>query len=313
MNYIIQLNAFYDRLEINPLNSSEIALWNALMSINNKTAWSDKFTVAASVLCNKAGMKNTSKSSNFFKARNGLTQAGLITWKSRKGNQAAEYTITKLYSDLPTYSVGNGVDSSVGNGVGNSVDSSVALNKHKHKQKDKKTSCRNRKKRTYDQNSDYMKLAKFLQKQILINKPDFKQPVLQTWADDMRKLVELDKRDKHDVALVIKWCQQDSFWSTNILSAYKLRKQFDQLYLKMQASKGSSPEPRASKHDDQIKKARREREKFVLYKYSEVGNDLDKALPMIQAKYPEIDSKDKALRILYPERYVTAGGVENGY
>lgn len=313
MNYIVQLNAFYDRLELNPLNSSEIALWNALMSINNKTAWSDKFTVAASVLCNKAGMKNIYKSSNFFKARNGLTQAGLITWKSRKGNQAAEYTITKLYSDLPTYSVGNGVDSSVGNGVGNSVDSSVALNKHKHKQKDKKTSCRNRKKRTYDQNSDYMKLAKFLQKQILINKPDFKQPVLQTWADDMRKLVELDKRDKHDVALVIKWCQQDSFWSTNILSAYKLRKQFDQLYLKMQASKGSSPEPRASKHDDQIKKARREREKFVLYKYSEVGNDLDKALPMIQAKYPEIDSKDKALRILYPERYLTAGGVENGY
>lgn len=311
MNYIVQLNAFYDRLELNPLNSSEIALWNALMSINNKTAWSDKFTVAASVLCNKAGMKNISKSSNFFKARNGLTQAGLITWKSRKGNQAAEYTITKLYSDLPTYSVGNGVDSSVGNGVGNSVDSSVALNKHK--QKDKKTSCRNRKKRTYDQSSDYMKLAKFLQKQILINKPDFKQPVLQTWADDMRKLVELDKRDKHDVALVIKWCQQDSFWSTNILSAYKLRKQFDQLYLKMQASKGSSPEPRASKHDDQIKKSRREREKFVLYKYSEVGNDLDKALPMIQAKYPEIDSKDKALRILYPERYMTAGGVENGY
>ncbi|MDM7517450.1 hypothetical protein QUF07_12200 [Lentilactobacillus sp. TOM.63] len=311
MNYIIQLNAFYDRLEINPLNSSEIALWNALMSINNKTAWSDKFTVAASVLCNKAGMKNTSKSSNFFKARNGLTQAGLITWKSRKGNQAAEYTITKLYSDLSTYSVDNSVDSSVGNGVDSSVGSSVTLNKHK--QKHKKTSSRNRKKRTYDENSDYMKLAKFLQKQILINKPDFKQPVLQTWADDMRKLVELDKRDKHDVALVIKWCQQDSFWSTNILSAYKLRKQFDQLYLKMQASKGSSPEPRASKHDDQIKKTRREREKFVLYKYSEVGNDLDKALPMIQAKYPEIDSKDKALRILYPERYMTAGGVENGY
>ncbi len=166
MNYIIQLNAFYDRLEINPLNSSEIALWNALMSINNKTAWSDKFTVAASVLCNKAGMKNTSKSSNFFKARNGLTQAGLITWKSRKGNQAAEYTITKLYSDLPTYSVDNSVDSSVGNGVDNGVGSSVTLNKHK--QKHKKTFSRNRKKRTYDENSDYMKLAKFLQKQILI-------------------------------------------------------------------------------------------------------------------------------------------------
>ena len=289
MNYIVQLNAFYDRLELNPLNSSEIALWNALMSINNKTAWSDKFTVAASVLCNKAGMKNISKSSNFFKARNGLTQAGLITWKSRKGNQAAEYTITKLYSDLPTYSVGNGVDSSVGNGVGNSVDSSVALNKHKHKQKDKKTSCRNRKKRTYDQNSDYMKLAKFLQKQILINKPDFKQPVLQTWADDMRKLVELDKRDKHDVALVIKWCQQDSFWSTNILSASKLRKQFDQLYLKMKASKGSNPEPRVSGPSDFEKSVARQHKRDLIYNaYSKYGNDLDKAMSEIKQDYPDI-------------------------
>lgn len=131
MNYIIQIKAFYDRLEINPLNSSEIALWFALMSINNKTAWSDKFTVAASVLCQKSGMKDTSKSSNFFKARNALAQAGLIAWKSRKGNQAAEYSITKLYSDLSTYSVGNSVDSSVGSSVDNRVDSSVALNKHK--------------------------------------------------------------------------------------------------------------------------------------------------------------------------------------
>lgn len=302
MNYIVQLNAFYDRLELNPLNSSEIALWNALMSINNKTAWSDKFTVAASVLCNKAGMKNISKSSNFFKARNGLTQAGLITWKSRKGNQAAEYTITKLYSDLPTYSVGNGVDSSVGNGVGNSVDSSVALNKHKHKQKDKKTSCRNRKKRTYDQSSDYMKLAKFLQKQILINKPDFKQPVLQTWADDMRKLVELDKRDKHDVALVIKWCQQDSFWSTNILSASKLRKQFDQLYLKMKASKGSNPKPRASGPSDFEKSVARQQRRDLIYNaYSKYGNDLDKAMPEIKQTYPDITFEEADKVVNPPE------------
>ena len=176
-----------------------------------------------------------------------------------------------------------------------------------------KNSRRKAKKPVYDESSDYMKLARYLQKQILLNKPDFKKPNLQTWADYFRKLVELDHRDKHQVALVIKWCQHDSFWSTNILSARSLRDQYDRLSLKMQASKGSNPEPRVSKHDDQIKKARREREKFVLYKYSEVGNDLDKALPLIQAKYPEIDSKDKVLRILYPERYLMAGGVENGY
>ncbi|GHP13003.1 hypothetical protein YK48G_04280 [Lentilactobacillus fungorum] len=295
MNYISQLNAFYDRLELNPLNSSEIALWNALMSINNKTAWSDKFTVAASVLCNKAGMKNISKSSNFFKARNGLTQAGLITWKSRKGNQAAEYTITKLYSDLPTYSVGNGVDSSVGNGVGNSVDSSVTLNKLK--QKHKKTS---RRKHVYDQGSDYMKLAKFLQKQILQNDPDAKKPNLQKWADDMRKLVELDHRSKHDVALVIKWCQQDSFWSTNILSAAKLRKQFGQLYIKSKAANGSTPEPQGSGSSDFDQAvAKQQRNDLIYNKYSEFGNDLDRALPEIQAIYPDITYED-ADRVVNP-------------
>lgn len=145
MNYLLQINAFYDRLELNPLNSSEIALWHALMSINNKAAWSNTFTVASSVLCRRSGIKDTSKSSNFYKARNALTQQGFITWESRKGNQSAKYSITKLYGNLSTYSVDNSVDSSVGNGVDSGVDNSVALNKHKQKQK--KTSRRNRKNR----------------------------------------------------------------------------------------------------------------------------------------------------------------------
>ncbi|MGR5914590.1 hypothetical protein ACT7DA_20990 [Bacillus pacificus] len=39
------------------------------------------------------------------------------------------------------------------------------------------------------------------------------------------------------IACVIDWCQNDDFWHTNILSADKLRKQFDQLFMKMQADK----------------------------------------------------------------------------
>lgn len=310
MNYLLQINAFYDRLELNPLNSSEIALWHALMSINNKAAWSNTFTVASSVLCRRSGIKDTSKSSNFYKARNALTQQGFITWESRKGNQSAKYSITKLYGNLSTYSVDNSVDSSVGNSVDSGVDNSVALNKHKQKQK--KTSRRNRKKPVYDQANDFMKLAVYLQKQIMLNNPDFKQPNLQTWADDMRKLVELDHRDKHQVALVIKWCQHDSFWSTNILSARKLRDQYDQLYLKMQADQGSTPEQRVSKKQDEHKKWLRDRDKFVLYKYSETGNDLDEAMPIIQAEYPQV-TKAEAERILHPELYLAAGGVDDGH
>ena len=84
--------AFYDKLELNPLNSSEIALWHALMSINNKTAWSDTFTVASSVLRQRSGLGTA----NFFKTRNALTQKGYIKWSSSGANKAAKYQIKSL-------------------------------------------------------------------------------------------------------------------------------------------------------------------------------------------------------------------------
>lgn len=108
MNYLKQLLAFYDKLELNPLNSSEIALWHALMSINNKTAWSDTFTVASSVLRQRSGLGTA----NFFKTRNTLTQKGYIKWSSSGANKAAKYQIKALYNSLPTDSVDKSVDSS---------------------------------------------------------------------------------------------------------------------------------------------------------------------------------------------------------
>lgn len=59
-----------------------------------------------------------------------------------------------------------------------------------------------------------------------------KEPNYQTWADDFRKLVELDGKSVDNVRLVIEWCQQDSFWKANILSAKKLRDKYDQLKVK---------------------------------------------------------------------------------
>ncbi|KRL21877.1 DUF4373 domain-containing protein [Lentilactobacillus kisonensis] len=103
--------------------------------------------------------------------------------------------------------------------------------KSKVNKSNKNPSRPKRDKPVYDENSDYLKLAEFLFEKIQDNDPQAKKPNLQHWADDMRKLVELDKRDKHEVSVIIKWCQQDPFWSTNILSAAKLRKQFTMLAL----------------------------------------------------------------------------------
>ncbi len=92
MNYLAELKAFYDRLELNPLPSPAIALWHALMSIANKTGWQQEFTVAVSVLVLKSGLNAQA----IKRARNRLEQDGYITWKSRGGNQAAIYHMNSL-------------------------------------------------------------------------------------------------------------------------------------------------------------------------------------------------------------------------
>jgi len=60
-------------------------------------------------------------------------------------------------------------------------------------------------------------------------KPNWKRPDLQKWAYYMDALIRIEKRDPKRIAMVIRWCQQDAFWQSNILSTDKLRKQFDRL------------------------------------------------------------------------------------
>jgi len=96
MNYIREINAFYDWLETNELSTSAISLWYALMHINNKTGWKNEFTVALSVLSIKSGLSPRAVTN----ARKELTEKGRIKWESRNGNQAAQYTVNSLVGEL---------------------------------------------------------------------------------------------------------------------------------------------------------------------------------------------------------------------
>jgi len=60
------------------------------------------------------------------------------------------------------------------------------------------------------------------------------------WILDMARIYHLDKRSWGEIRGVIQWCQHDDFWRGNILSPAKLRKQFPQLLLKMNARPGRS-------------------------------------------------------------------------
>ena len=85
----------------------------------------------------------------------------------------------------------------------------------------------------------HLQLAELLFKNMKVNNPKAKRPNMDNWADTIRKMMELDKREGKDIQDVIIFSQKHSFWHTNILSAGKLRDQFDKLYLQMKDNKKS--------------------------------------------------------------------------
>lgn len=99
MNYIREINSFYDWLETNSVSDSAINLWHGLLHVNNKasygTEWKEEFTVAISTLMVKTSLSKSS----IIRARNQLKQCGRIDFRERKGNQSAVYRIIAFHTD----------------------------------------------------------------------------------------------------------------------------------------------------------------------------------------------------------------------
>lgn len=103
--------------------------------------------------------------------------------------------------------------------------------KEKEKEKEKKTSC-------HKFSTSDLENAKLLFELMLQNNPSAKEPNLEKWANDFRLMRERDNRTDEAIKYLINWTQKDDFWSTNILSPAKLRKQFDALVVKIKKEKG---------------------------------------------------------------------------
>lgn len=92
MNYLKQLNSFYELLLSNPLNANSQCLYFSLLNINNKCNWKKEFTVANSTLMIFTGLNISS----LQRARNNLIQKGLIKYQKGQGNKAGVYEIIKF-------------------------------------------------------------------------------------------------------------------------------------------------------------------------------------------------------------------------
>ena len=94
-----------------------------------------------------------------------------------------------------------------------------------------------KKKKIFETDSDPYLLAKFLEKCITENNPKFPQheSQRQRWAKDFDLMIRRDKIDADDIAEIIDWCQNDSFWRSNILSGKKVREKYQQLRMRIES------------------------------------------------------------------------------
>jgi hypothetical protein len=78
-----------------------------------------------------------------------------------------------------------------------------------------------------------LELAKWFFEQIKLIVPKAKEPSFENWANTIRKLRTIDKRPHNEICEIMGWISQDSFWSGNVLSPEKLRKQWDTITAKI--------------------------------------------------------------------------------
>jgi len=98
MDYIKEMNAFYDLDMANQLTPNAISLYFALLNIANKLYWKADFTVSNLTLQSRSGIADRK---TLDRARNQLIQKGLIDYKpSGKVNQAGSYTVIGCVGQL---------------------------------------------------------------------------------------------------------------------------------------------------------------------------------------------------------------------
>lgn len=94
MNYIREINAFMDWLEINPLDATTQTLWFHIMAIANKSGWPEWFTIANLTLMAKVGISENT----LIKHRNILIQKERIEYKNQGKQKAGKYRIIPFTS-----------------------------------------------------------------------------------------------------------------------------------------------------------------------------------------------------------------------
>jgi len=130
------------------------------------------------------------------------------------------------------------------------------------------SSSRKNAKRIYEADNRYYKMALYFHEKIMahaaMNKVEHlvRNADMQKWAEEFRKIIELDKRDSKELQSIIDWSTAHHFWSSNILSPKKLREKYRDLGIKMAAEVKATIPTGGSRHEQNKELLKAEMEEF---------------------------------------------------
>ena len=128
MNYIAQINAFWDSATTNPLSTGQVSLYFALLHVCNRSNWTEWFAAPNQVLSVLTGLSR----SGILKARNELKQRGLIDFQE-KATKATKYKVTMANSKQ----VSTQISVQIGTQIGVQDGTQISDTLYKHKQNEK--------------------------------------------------------------------------------------------------------------------------------------------------------------------------------
>ena len=227
--YIDYLNDFNRWLESGNLPGGSQLMYFKLLNVFNRAGWPEYVRVDNLRMMLMIGVESKQA---VVRARDKLAEAGFIEFQKGKKGSPNRYYLVKR-----SHFVTENVTVSVPENVTVSVPENVPHNKNETKTTSLVSPNGSTKtKPTFEHGSLPYRAARWLADQIeerLPNCTAHSETTLQNWAADFDKCNRLDKHGWEDINEVLQFSQSDPFWSTNILSAGKFRKQYTQLLAKM--------------------------------------------------------------------------------
>lgn len=128
---------------------------------------------------------------------------------------------------------------------------------------------------------EQMGIAQLLLSLIKDNNPNYVfHGNMNTWADQIRLMVERDGVSIDLIRRTVTWCQADPFWQSNILSTKTLRDKFNQLTAKMQ-----KPIQQPVKEKTVAQKAKEASDRYALRHGIQTGNGNQRNISYIEERY----------------------------